>query len=144
MDESTLKRLNSLIQLDIDASDAYGKAIEHIDESEIASRLRMFRADHERHIDDLSQLVANYGGKPPKRSADLKGMLIEGFTALRSASGTDGALKAMETNEKMTTGKYRDAQSWSVPADVKAVLEANLDDEVRHLEYIQSQLHVTA
>lgn len=144
MDQSMLKKANSLIQLDIDASEAYGKAIAHIDDAEIASRLRMFRADHERHIDDLAQLVTNYGGTAPKRSADLKGLLIEGFTALRSVSGTDGALKAMETNEKMTTGKYREAQNWSVPPDVKAVLEGNLDDEVRHLEYIQSQLHVTA
>jgi uncharacterized protein (TIGR02284 family) len=144
MDSSTIKKLNSLIQLDIDASQAYGKAIEHVDVPDIAAKLRMFRGDHERHIDELSNLVAGYGGKPPERKADIKGVLIEGFTALRSIGGTDGALKAMETNEKMTTGKYRDAQGWSVPADVKAVLEGNLEDEARHLEYIQSQLHVVA
>ncbi len=144
MDESTFKKLNSLIQLDVDAVGAYDRAIGHIDDAEMAGRMRMFRGDHERHIDDLSQLVSTYGGEPPKRSADVKGVLIEGFTALRRVSGTEGALKAMETNEKMTTGKYRDAQNWSVPPEVKAVLEGNLDDEVRHLEYIQSHLHVTA
>ena len=144
MDQSTLKKLNSLIQLDIDAVDAYTRAIDHIDDPEIAGKLRMFRGDHERHIDDLSNLVSGYGGKLPERKADLKGLLIEGFTSLRSVTGTDGALRAMETNEKTTNRHYREAQGWSVPADVKAVLENNLEDEVRHLEYIQSQLHVTA
>ena len=144
MDKSTLQQLNALIQLDIDAVAAYDKAVQHIEDSQIAGRMRMFRGDHERHIDDLSRLVSNHGGEPPKRSADLKGLLIEGFTALRSVSGTDGALKAMETNEKTTTGKYREAQKWPVPPDIKAMLEDSLNDEVQHLEYIQSLLHVTA
>lgn len=74
----------------------------------------------------------------------MKGVLLEGMTALRSATGTEGALKAMEMNEKTTNRRYEEAQDWDVPPNVKGVLELNLDDERRHLQYIQSQLHVTA
>ena len=59
------------------------------------------------------------GGNPPKRSVDLKGLLLEGFTALRSVTGTEGALKAMQSNEKTTNKKYQEAlaisREWSLP-----------------------------
>ncbi len=70
--------------------------------------------------------------------------LLQGITALRSATGTEGALKAMETNEKKTNEEYQKAQDWSVPADVRAVLARGLDDEQRHLAYVQSELHALA
>jgi len=142
MDKSTLKKLNALIQLDIDAVYCYDQAIERIEDRDIAENLQNFRGDHEQHIDALSAIVNENGGEPPERSPDMKGYLLQGMTALRSASGTEGALKAMEMNEKTTNKRYEDAQNWVVPPDIHAVLQKNLDDEKRHLEYIQSQLHV--
>jgi len=142
MDKSMLKSLNSLIQLDIDAIYCYDEAIKRIDDRAIATTLEGFRNDHQRHVDALSALVAGDGGTPPEQSPDMKGRLLQGMTALRSVTGTEGALKAMEMNEKKTNEEYSEAQSWDVPPDVHAVLEKNLDDERRHLAYVQSQLHV--
>jgi demethoxyubiquinone hydroxylase (CLK1/Coq7/Cat5 family) len=70
----------------------------------------------------------------------LKGYLIEGFTALRSMTGTEGALKAMRTNEKITNKNYDKALSQDLPADVAAIVRRNRDDERRHLEYIETAL----
>jgi uncharacterized protein (TIGR02284 family) len=145
MDERTLlKNLNSLIQLDVDAAHCYDEAIQRIEDRGIATTLEAFRGDHQRHADDLSSLVSDLGGTPPKQSPDLKGLLLEGMTALRSATGTEGTLKAMEMNEKIAHREYERAQDWDVPANIKGVLELNWDDEKRHLEYIRSQLHVMA
>ncbi len=141
MDKAMLKDLNSLIQLDIDAIYCYDEAIKHIDDRDIATTMEGYRSDHQQHVDALSSIVSSNGGTPPKRSPDMKGRLLQGMTALRSATGTEGALKAMEMNEKKTNEEYDKAQSWDVPPDVHAVLEKNLDDERRHLAYVQSQLH---
>jgi uncharacterized protein (TIGR02284 family) len=144
MDTSMLDKLNALIQLDIDAACAYDEAIQRIEEKDIAATLQTCRGDHQRHIDDLSEIVTNNGGQAPKRSPDLKGLLLQGLTALRSATGTEGALKAMEMNEKKTNEQYGKAQAWDVPPGIHAVLARNLEDEKRHLEYVQSQLHAMA
>jgi uncharacterized protein (TIGR02284 family) len=144
MDKSMLEKLNSLVQLDIDAVYCYDEAIKRIAEDDIATTLQAFRGDHEKHIDDLSEIVTSNGGRATRRSPDMKGILLQGMTALRSATGTEGALKAMEMNEKKTNEEYDQAQAWDVPPSIHEVLAKNLDDERRHLEYVQSQLHVMA
>ncbi len=135
-----IKNLNSLIQLDIDAVHAYDQAIKNIDDPVIRDRMADFRGDHQSHITDLSALVRKMAGAPPAFSPDFKGFLLQGFTAIRSATGTAGALKAMETNEKLTNRTYSDAVGWNWTPEAKVMVEKNFSDEKRHLEYIQLNL----
>lgn len=140
--EELIDRLNSLIQLDIDAIHAYCKAIDHItdrEDDDVRGKLAEFRDDHQGHVEKLSAIVSEKGGQPPN-SPDLKGLLIEGFTALRSVTGTKGALEAMEGNEKLTNKKYGETVDWDVPDNIKMVLKDNLLHEQRHLAYIQMVL----
>lgn len=132
--------LRALAQLDIDATYAYNQAIDAIDHPQIRARLIEFRADHERHITDLSACLRQLGAEPPERSRDFKGFLIEGFTAIRSMTGTEGALKAMQGNEETTNKAYREALSAELPADVRALVQRNYEDEWRHLAYITAAL----
>lgn len=71
---------------------------------------------------------------------NFKGFLIEGFTAIRSAMGTEGALKAMRSNERKTNQDYSDALSLDMPADVRAIVQRNYEDERRHLGYVEETL----
>jgi len=135
-------KLIDLIQLDFDASRAYQKAIDEIDDPQIKATLKTFQSDHDRHCADLSYKVQTLGGTPPELKRDLKGYLIEGFTAIRAASGTDGALKAMESNEKTTNKHYSRAMEDDFPFDVKDIIRKNYEDEQRHLAYIQETLYV--
>ncbi|TAK73545.1 MAG: ferritin-like domain-containing protein [Gammaproteobacteria bacterium] len=134
--------LTDLAQLDIDAVCAYEQALEKIEEKTIYQSIDSFRNDHLRHIDDLSEMIKNYGGTPPERSKDFKGFIIEGFTALRSITGTRGALRAMEFNEKTTNKNYKKAltENADFPPEVIALLQKNYGDEQRHLNYIQVTL----
>lgn len=134
------QKLGSLVQLDIDASHAYGQAIEKIDVPSIRTQIGEFRKDHERHITDLSSLIRDLGEKPPEYSRDFKGFLIQGMTALRSVTGIEGALKAMRTNEQLTNKTYAEAMTWSLPGDAKAMVDRNFKDEQRHLDYIEKTL----
>lgn len=142
MTDQTIKIMTDLAQLDIDAVHAYEKALEQIDDDIIYRQIASFRNDHLQHIDDLSRLISQYGGKPPERTLDFKGYFIEGFTAVRSLTGTKGALSAMEGNEKTTNKKYEEALSAhpNLPSDVRALLEKNYSDEKRHLAYIKQTL----
>jgi hypothetical protein len=85
-------------------------------------------------------MVATLAEQPPKPTPDLKSVLIEGMTALRSVTGTEGALKAMRMNEGLTNSRYDAALKADLPADVRSVVEKNRDDERRHLQYIEQCL----
>jgi uncharacterized protein (TIGR02284 family) len=135
-----IERLTSLIQLDIDAVHAYEQALKQIDDSTMHAQITAFRDDHQRHIADLSAKVSAIGGEPPEYSPDFKGYLIEGFTALRSITGSEGALNAMESNEKLTNKKYEEALEWDLTPEFGALIRKNFEDERRHLIYIQNAL----
>jgi len=140
MKDQALKTLTSLRQLDIDATHAYTQAIERIDVPAIRQRLTEFRGDHERHIRDLEPCIRRLGGEPPERARDFKGFFIEGFTAVRSMLGTEGALKAMQGNEETPNKHYGEARQVDLPPDVRSVVERNYEDEKRHLAYVQDTL----
>jgi rubrerythrin len=138
--KKTMKTIRKMIQLDIDAVHAYEQALVKIDDREIKSQISAFRDDHRRHIDDLSDYLRNHNETVPKMERDLKGFLIEGFTALRSATGTEGALKAMKSNEKITNSQYQDAIDEVELEDARVLLQKNYEDEKRHLAYIEQVL----
>ncbi|MDA8166125.1 MAG: DUF2383 domain-containing protein [Desulfobacteraceae bacterium] len=138
--QQILDSITNLAQLDIDAWHAYGQAIDRIDQPIIRERLLIFQEDHHNHILNLSDKIRELGGTPPEFSRDFKGYLLEGFTALRSVTGTEGALKAMQSNERTTNKKYSQALEPELPADVRALLEMNYADEKRHLAYVEEQL----
>ncbi len=131
-----LKELESLAQLDIDAVRAYTAAIDHIDLPDVKEQLTSFREDHERHITDLTPFIVQLGGQAPKHSPDLKGVVIQGFTMIRSMSGNEGALKAMKTNEELTNKNYAQALEYDFPPEMMTVIQQNRDDERRHLDYV--------
>lgn len=139
-DTDVIETLNELIQLDFDAIKAYEQALDRVDDDEVDSDLESFKADHERHIEDLSQLVRELGGVPKDVGRDLKGVMLEGLTALRSATGTLGALRAMRMNEKLTNRTYEKAVSLPMPSHARAVLAVNFEDERRHLLAIESHI----
>lgn len=140
--KETLKHLEALIHLDIDAVHAYKAAIDRIDLVDVKAKLTEFREDHVRHIRDLSQLIVRFGGVPPKMTPDFKGFVIEGFTALRSMIGNESAIRAMKSNEMLTNKNYDKVLKVDFPTDVKTVIEKNRDDERRHLDYINKCIDV--
>jgi rubrerythrin len=138
--DEILNQLEKLIQLDVDATHAYDQAIKNVDEQVIKDKLVLFQGDHRRHIDLLSAKVLELGGTPPELTSDFKGFVITGFTALRSLTGTKGALEAMETNERLTSSKYQDAAKLVWPTDLSSLIQSNLADEQRHLSFVREAI----
>jgi rubrerythrin len=138
MADDALKTLNDLIHLDNDAIQAYRQAIDACDTAEIRDQLRLFLTDHERHVQDLSEAVRRLGGQPVT-GRDLKGVLIEGFTAAMS-HGDRSALVAMRGNEELTTRRYDAARRAAIAGDPLMIVERNFADEQRHLAWIKDAI----
>lgn len=138
-----VEELNELIQLDYDASKTYEQALEHIrdGDGEVRADLEAFRGDHLRHIEELRAQIERQGGAAIEPGRDVKGLLLEGMTRLRSVTGTLGALKAMRMNEKLTNRSYERASDLGLPPGVRDIVLANLADERRHLAAIEG--HIT-
>lgn len=141
MAEKYIKDLCNLVQVDIDAAYAYDQALKNIDDKTIYNSIESFRKDHLRHIRDLSERIKKASGKPPEIKQDFKGFIIEGFTAVRSMTGTQGALAAMEKNEMVTNKSYEKATNLKdMDPDLMNLIRNNYEDEKRHIEYIRQQL----
>jgi len=132
-----INELVSVVQLDIDAFHAYQQAINSMDLDDVRAALVAFQRDHERHVNELSEVILSLGGEAPVFARDFKGFLIEGMTALRSRMGTEGALKAMRQNEILTNAKYNKAAAGAFPQHVAELLARGQEDERRHLDYIE-------
>jgi hypothetical protein len=135
-----IEKLNDLIQLDFDAIVSYNHAIEHCDEAQVRRDLESFKVDHQRHITDLGKVIVACEGTPIDVHRDLKGVLLEGLTTLRSRGGTLAALRAMRTNEKLTNYSYARAVRIALAPIARVVIDQNYADEQRHLAVIQSHI----
>lgn len=136
------EELGDLLHLDVDAVQAYNEAIERIEEHDIRMKLSAYRDDHQRHVAELTDAIRTMGQEPPPPKPDLKGRLMEGMTALRSAIGTDQALKAMRQNELITRKAYERINEKYWPEDVREMLQRGFADERQHLTYIEQRLSV--
>jgi uncharacterized protein (TIGR02284 family) len=138
MARDVIEVLSDLIQLDRNAVGAYDQAIAACEQAHIKDTLVEFKRDHERHIGDVSEQVRALGGVPVETS-DLKGKLLEGFTAITSR-GDQSALLAMRGNEELTNREYASALEENLTAEARAIVERNHDDEKRHLAWIKDAL----
>jgi len=138
--KAQIVELVELIELDGDTLQVYDEALGHIDHPDVREAVEAFEADHERHIADLTELIDELGGEAPPAKADLKGTVMRALTALRSATGTNGALKALRTDEKLTCRTYAKVVDAELPEPAAQVVADHLSDERRHLAVIEAML----
>lgn len=136
--------LNALIELDLDAIEAYRVAVERLSDANDKAQLASFMADHERHVREVRPLVEQMGAKPAD-SPDIKSVLTRGKVQIGSLFGDRAILRAMKTNEDDTNRAYERATArQDLPAVIREVLQRNLSDERRHREYIEGRLRATS
>ena len=137
--DKTIEELNELIRFDYDAIGAYDTAISGIHEPAARDPLIQFRADHERHIVELSAIVRRLGAEPVDKP-DLKGLARKTMTKMAELGGTEMILKAMHSNERVLVKAYMHHQSLDFPTDIAQVIHKNFRDEERHFAWVESAL----
>jgi uncharacterized protein (TIGR02284 family) len=134
------KHINSLIELDYDAIEAYEAAILRLGDAGDKTQLEQFLADHRRHITDLTPIVTELGEQPATQ-ADYKMILTKGKVVLGALAGDRAILEAMKSNEETTTRIYQKAAGEpGLSTRVREVLDRNFADEQKHLAWITRRL----
>ncbi|HWV39574.1 MAG TPA: PA2169 family four-helix-bundle protein [Vulgatibacter sp.] len=131
-----IDHLNDLLKVDHDAINSYEEAIGGIDIEHVRSKLREFQNDHRTHVDSLNQAIRQMGGMPHDKST-IKGFFLKSMTAISARMGNEGAIRAMESNEKLVNQAYAKAAKESWPPDLMNLVKHNYDDEKRHLSFLQ-------
>jgi rubrerythrin len=136
--ESTYPKLiRNLLLLEHDAIAAYEQTIDRLDNGSYREQIAAFKADHDRHVQELNRLAATVGADAPQEG-DAKELLTTGKVALASIMGDGATLRAMKSNEEDTVTAYeRASRHADAPADARAVFDAALQDELRHRAWME-------
>jgi len=136
-----LEGLNDLLQLDHDAVGAYQIAMEKLHDRDHADQIAGFRRDHERHIRELNELIAELGGTP-KNHPHATGPFKLALQSLGGLAGDTGVLMAFRANELLVRAKYDSyaskANQW--PTNIKRIIDACALDEERHFSWVSRVL----
>jgi rubrerythrin len=136
-----IERLIALVKLDIDAVNAYVKAVERIGESDIRQYLMNFLDEHNVHISAINAMLRDFGAEPPEFGPELKGIFLtpEHF---ESTIGPDEVLKALQKGETISYNLYENAVELHFPPDIRVILDKHFRDEIKHKRYIDHAIDI--
>jgi rubrerythrin len=137
--ETTLPNLvENLLLLEHDAIAAYDQTIQRLENQSYKQKIADFKADHDRHVQELTQLATAVGAKP-YREGDAKQMLTTGKVALASIMGDSAILTAMRSNEEDTVTAYeRASRHTEATPEARTIFERAHADELRHREWMSN------
>ena len=138
MDEKTIASVNGLIMLDRAAAESYEIAAGVCTVGEIKQQLRSFKADHERHANELSDWIRGHGVEPPTELGETA-IIIRGYTALSSLEDRSAVL-AMRGNEELTNTAYAFELRADLPEELVEIIGRNFEDERRHISWIREEI----
>lgn len=134
----TTNYLTDLYKHDLALCEVYKDVIKNVDHEEIKKNLMDFLHDHESHIHTLERMIQDQNGDKPNDWRDLKGVLLDLYTQLRSLTGSKGALKALQTAEKTVLTAYQKEAPPGLGSDERGRLRKHLEDEEKHGKYLES------
>ena len=127
--------LIDLLQLEFDALPAYSVAIAGLRRPDLRGTLEAHRADHERHVRDLSAHIGRLGGVPLALPHLPTGLLKLGVQ-MAGLAGDDRALMlAFAANEWQSQQKYARYAARPYPPELAALLQRHAADEARHYDW---------
>jgi competence ComEA-like helix-hairpin-helix protein len=135
--ETDIEALAALAQLDLEAAAAYSICAEAMPIEDIRDTLISFREDHLRHVRDLGQLVEEMGGEAVDAEGPVRESSLTALASATSALGPDAGYLAMISNEQLTNSVYQAILQIEWDEDVQQVIKRNLEDEKRHLQWLQ-------
>lgn len=133
------KALKELIELDYDAIEAYEIACNKLTNEKYKAQIKEFKADHEKHVKELTQLLARHNVEVPTGASIGNQWLTKGKVILGSLVGDISILKAMLSNEIDTNTAYERMRihenMWE---DATDILNHGLQDEKKHKSWLEN------
>lgn len=133
--------LKEVVELDYAAADAYEAAIERLENTAYQAKLREFKKDHERHIEEISALLKKNKHEAPQKGDTAKEILTTGKVILANMVGDNTILQAMKSNEMDTNTAYErlEAHEGKWP-EAKDIIHKSLQDEKRHKAWLENTI----
>ncbi|GAA0573009.1 hypothetical protein GCM10009416_09600 [Craurococcus roseus] len=135
-----LAGLTDLLQLESDALPAYSVAIAGLRRPDLRQAMEAFRADHERHVRDLSAQIRKHGGVPLTLPHLPTGLLKLGVQMAGLPGGDRAVLLAFVSNEWQSREKYARYAAQPYPPELSALLRRHAEDEARHYAWATGAL----
>ena len=133
--------LNDLLQLDIDAVQAYGLVIAQLESNARKATVKRYQADHKRHVASLETLIRAHGGVPIPMSHIPTGPFKLAMQATASLGDDRSVLLLFKSNERQVRDKYRRAAKRNgLPDNVVRVIKRAAADEERHYRWVEKSL----
>jgi hypothetical protein len=141
MSEDLIQELSRLLQLEADEITACRSAVLALGPGPRRDELALHAAEHQRHALAILELFLGLKRTPPDDvEPDVKGLVIGALTPPRPRLSETEVLEAVRGNEQLAGSIYTKALLRPFPEDVRAVLEAALADERRHLAWVERAL----
>ncbi len=126
-----------LYSLEIDAAHAYGCAVALAPDGAIRDELRLFGLEHQRHVLVLLDILLRLGRDAPDAKPDVKGVVIGALSPPRRPLTREDVLEGLRGNEHLTSSVYAKALGKPLPRRLKELLQPLVEDERRHLEWME-------
>lgn len=133
------KELAALVELDIDAIQAYSRAIPCIGSTSVKDLLIRFRQDHERHVEQLSAVIRALDAQPPSHCTQMPGCSGQAPPAAVEFA-EEGALQMIRVHEELATTNYGSSSRLDLTPNIKELVMENYQDEQVHLRFISGVL----
>ena len=139
-----LADLNDLLQLDRDALPVYAAALAALPDGDDRDAVAAFRADHQRHVEELTAAIRALGGMPAPLPHMPTGLLKLGVQVAAAPGGPRAVLLAFRGNERQVRDKYARLAARRAalpgPPGIADLLARNAADEERHYAWVSQRL----
>lgn len=139
-DTHTINTLNTLIETCKDGEYGFKASADHAVDPQIKSLFMMRAEDCRRAAAELQTIVMQQGGKP-EDSGTATGAAHRGWVAVKGtlAGYSDLAmLEETERGEDAALARYRSALKDELPADIRSVVEAQMQGVQRNHDQIRA------
>ncbi len=140
MSAQVVSVLNDLIEISRDGEQGFKKAEEECANPELKLVFAACSKDCTRAAQELRELVQRFGGKP-EETGSISGKLHRGWIELKAAIiGVDdhALLAECERGEDVAKKHYHNALEKDLPADVRALIEAQYQDVLKNHDRIRN------
>lgn len=135
----TIDTLNNLLETAVNAREGYRTAAKNVDNNELTTFFNLCAQERSNFVANLERSVSSLGGTPDN-SGTVAGAAHRGWITIRSKiAGGDAEtlIDECERGEQVAIEDYEDALKHDLPADLKEMLNQQLEQVRSDLKLIQ-------
>src|SRR5690625_91448 len=141
MNNKIIKELNTFLEGNFVAIQAYDKYISNVQDNKLKETLQEIQQNHKEHATIVSARIKNLGGIPSD-DAGMMGNIAQIMTNIKSsAKGNTSILKDALVGEHRGIKKSRELLDGDLDPESLRIVQTILDNDEKHVELLDKLLH---